>query len=349
MRIAVFGVGMVFAGASLVGLPVPLHDSGALVQEIEHAPVQKTESQEFQSGSVLFVGDIMLGRRIETYMEAHGEGYPFASTTEIIQGHDIAVGNFEGTVPKIHTQTPDLSYQFSIRSSYLRTLANAGFDVLSLANNHAYDYGYTAYEHTRLVCETVHIVCGGHPRDIATSSRAVVAVGSTTVGILFLHTLYQEPDPETLAAAVALLIRESDIQIAYVHWGEEYLTTHTHAQETLGRLLIGYGIDAVIGHHPHVVEDVELYQGKPIIYSLGNFIFDQFFSTEVQTGLGLRMYIEESSITYTLIPLSSIDSRGKPFVGEKDFRNALYERILKPLQDVGDVNLRSGSIRVARD
>jgi poly-gamma-glutamate synthesis protein (capsule biosynthesis protein) len=105
---------------------------------------------------------------------------------------------------------------------------------------------------------------------------------------------------------------ESHEQIAYIHWGKEYDSVHSKEQEVLAHFLIDNGVDAVIGHHPHVVQDIEVYKGKPIFYSLGNFIFDQYFSDEVQEGLAVRVDTSKDILRYTLIPFESKSIKSQP-------------------------------------
>jgi hypothetical protein len=123
------------------------------------------------------------------------------------------------------------------------------------------------------------------------------------------------------------LTKKSDMQIAYVHWGTEYELAHNAAQETLAHVLIDAGADAVIGHHPHVVQDVAFYKDKPIFYSLGNFIFDQYWDTDVQTGLGVRMTIDDGSIAYEAIPFTTAGSRVQPTIMQDADAHTLFTRI----------------------
>jgi poly-gamma-glutamate synthesis protein (capsule biosynthesis protein) len=96
-----------------------------------------------------------------------------------------------------------------------------------------------------------------------------------------------------------------------IHWGEEYRDVSNKRQQTLGRALIDAGADVIIGHHPHVVEEIELYRGKPIFYSLGNFIFDQYFSKETQEGLAVKISVGDKKAAYELIPVDLHKSQPK--------------------------------------
>ncbi len=285
--------------------------------------------ETYDDAHVLFVGDIMLGRNVEVLGEQNGTSYSFRKVEELIRSADLAVGNFEGTIPQNHIPTQSLGMTFSIEEKYMQELHNAGIDVLSLANNHALDYGPQSYENTLSVCSQYGISCFGHPLTVTSSSTSIKKVGDTTIGFLFMHTLFTEPDLDALQAVVTELKQKSDFQIVFVHWGNEYELLHSYKEEGLAHLLIDNGIDAVIGHHPHVIQDIEIYNDKPIFYSLGNFIFDQYFSDEVQKGLGIDLMFERDRVIYTLIPFSSKDSRSQPYVVTGDERMEIYKRFEK--------------------
>src|SRR5690606_29076429 len=108
----------------------------------------------------------------------------------------------------------------------------------------------------------------------------------------------------------------------------EYELVHDELQETLAKALVDAGADAVMGHHPHVVQDVAFYDGVPIFYSLGNFIFDQYWNEHVQTGLGVEMRIEAGQIAYQLIPFTTARSRNQPMVMEAHVAEVLFDRVL---------------------
>ena len=121
--------------------------------------------------------------------------------------------------------------------------------------------------------------------------------------------------------------KKSDMQIVYIHWGDEYEPVHNLEQEQLAKRLIDLGADAIIGHHPHVIQDIGLYKGAPIFYSLGNFIFDQYFSDEVQVGLAVELKIVNNSISYHLIPFDSTNTPGSPRVMSVDKKIQLFQTL----------------------
>lgn len=277
--------------------------------------------------NMLFVGDIMLGRNVELLMDMYGATYPFLGTEYLVKSADVSIGNFEGIVSTVHERAKPMTFKFSVKKEYFETLHEVGFDILSLANNHSYDYGSSAFAYTNELCDTYVLVCGGSPSTLDNDSLHTEVINGRTISILFIHTLYKEPDMEVLRALLASSTEQSEIQIAYIHWGEEYELMHNEDQKSLAEFLIDNGTDAVVGHHPHVVQDVELYNGKPIFYSLGNFIFDQYFSKDVQQMIGLNMRIGTSTITYSLTPLTSEAVRSQPSLMAETGKNILFNRI----------------------
>jgi gamma-polyglutamate biosynthesis protein CapA len=327
------------SGVALVILNPPLVeqevDVSSVLQEtvtFENISADREEAVHTEATtSLLFVGDIMLGRAVESRMEYEGIGYPFSAVVDTLGGSDITVGNFEGVVTETHIKTPPYTFQFSIKSEYLEHLNTVGFDVLSLANNHTLDYGTTSLAYTRSLCAVYDLICGGTPKGLSEVSTKVVAAGGHTVGIMFIHTLYGAPAPEALRTTVEKLSTESDIQIAYVHWGDEYVLVHNTAQELFAQTLIDAGVDAVIGHHPHVVQDIALYKGKPIFYSLGNFIFDQYFSDDVQEMVGVHLTLSGNTATYKVVPFTSKETRNQPHHMDAVNATLLKNRIFAPI------------------
>lgn len=298
---------------------------------------------------LFFVGDIMLGRAVESRMEQKGMFYPFKNVQELLIAPDMTIGNFEGIISVEHVQTPSMGFQFSIKREYLTLLKYIGFDVLSLANNHSNDFGVEALTYTRELCRELDISCAGSSTQFDMHNIVIKEFDTKKIGFIFLHTLYQKQDTALLTSVLNELRSKSDLQIAYIHWGEEYVLTHTDMQQQLAEFLIDFGVDAVVGHHPHVVQDIALYKNKPIFYSLGNFIFDQYFSDAVQEGLGVQMKIETEKIIYTLIPFSSKEVRNQPARMQESDSQILFSRILKNIKDMPEADITNGTITLSNE
>jgi gamma-polyglutamate biosynthesis protein CapA len=285
-------------------------------------------SLRFVDGTLLFGPDVMLGRAVETLMDEEGSVVPFEHIRNTVSRHDITIANFEASVPEKHVPTPSFGMQFSVKEEYLDTLREAGFDVLSLANNHALDFGESGYTNTIQSCEKVKLHCIGHPSMVSTSSVLIKRLGDTTVSVLMLNTLFGEPSTTTLASLTSKMIEESDIQYAFIHWGDEYEPVHNTKQQELAYFLIDNGIDGIVGHHPHVMQDIEEYKGKPIFYSLGNLIFDQFWNSTVQEGYLVSVTFTKKHITYEIVPFDTLEKRSVPKLKEGDERTRAFLEIL---------------------
>lgn len=286
---------------------------------------------------LILVGDVLLARDVERKMVEYGADYPFSHVRDHLAAA-VVVGNFEASVPKVHIPTPDFAMQFSVMRENLSALHEAGFTHVSLANNHADDFGAEGYYETRRALTTAGISSFGIPYVLATSSVAVVTAGETRVALIGIYAVDIAPSSEMIIKTMQYASKVSDVQIAYVHWGDEYQSVHNAVQEQLARALIDAGADMVVGHHPHVVQDIELYRDALIFYSLGNFVFDQYFNREVQQGLLLALTFRDGgSISVDLTPVSSELSRTAPRVLSGFER----DRFLVKLGIISDTELKT--------
>jgi len=260
---------------------------------------------------MVFVGDVMLARDVERKLAVNGQDYPFVNVGELFSGRYV-FGNFEAVIPKVHQPTPDFNTRFSVKTTNLDSLVKARFTHWSLANNHSYDFGEAGFLETINQLELRNFTTFGDPNNLASSSLTTLFVNDQVINVLALNTVTSSPAEEKLKQTIESAKSKSDYVFVYVHWGDEYQPVHNKNQQRLAHLMIDAGVDLIIGHHPHVVQDIELYKNKLIFYSLGNFIFDQYFSPEVQTGLVLNIRPENRKLHVNLIPVSSIESRIQP-------------------------------------
>ena len=253
--------------------------------------------------AILFTGDVMLARTVETRINTVGKDNFFAGLRSLHERARYVVGNFEGSIPNVHSQTKDFDFKFSVNNSFMSLLRNAHFTHFTLANNHAMDFGVEGLTHTREVLQASSLVPFGDPLNVGTSSIAILDINGLKVGVIGLHAVWNEPDHDAVARMLDVLKSKTDAQIAVVHWGTEYEKVHTLAQENFARFLISHGVDAIIGHHPHVVEDIGLVDGRPVFYSLGNYIFDQYWSDDVENGLAVLTTVHDRVMNFDLVPV----------------------------------------------
>lgn len=291
--------------------------------------VSISTTQEIQRPiSILAVGDIMLDRHVETLIKKEGADYPFAKIRSLLENHDIVLGNLEGPVLEIRKQTPDNAMRFSFDPKYLSTLKENHFSILTLANNHTYDHGKEAFAETLEQLKAANLTPLGHPLEIAAEHAVIQSVHGKRIGFLGFNATRLPFDRDKASLLVQEMNSKTDTLIVTIHWGDEYALKPNKLQKELAHLFVDNGADAVIGHHPHVVQSIEMYKDKMIFYSLGNFIFDQYFSTVTQEELAVGMKIEENKITYTLHPLRSKRSQPQQMEAEEalDFLKALASR-----------------------
>lgn len=289
---------------------------------------QAAEKQQPQKAVLMFVGDIMLSRRVGMKTTKQGDWqWPFLLISHYLASADLAFGNLESMISDQGRNVGSI-YSFRADPRMLEGLTGAGFDVLMLANNHVGDWTRLAFEDTmaRLTDRGVDYCGAGWDFDLA--HQAVVReAGAAKIGFL----CYTDLAPVHMKAATAksgiawmelgqlkddiIAARaKADIIIVSMHTGYEYKEHPNKYQRDFARAAIDAGADLVVGHHPHVIQDLETYHNGWIAYSLGNFIFDQDFSEETMHGWLLRVTIHDKEI----ISVEPID-----IYINKDFQPAL--------------------------
>lgn len=303
-----------------VHLHIPTNIHGSILQlvsENDTPPRARPQNVRLVStpetpDSLLFVGDILLARNIEHLMAREGYSYPYRG----IDFHDTAlrpvvVGNFEAAVPEVHIPTPMRMIDFSVHERFLPNLAGAGFTHLSLANNHSLDFGPVGYKNTKESLQEAGVEWFGHPRELDKQSVRFVTVEEQTVALIAVHTLEKLPNVTEIREVFEYANARSNLQIVYVHWGTEYAMVHNARQRDAAERFIDAGADLIVGHHPHVVQDVDLIDGVPVFYSLGNYIFDQYASQATQEGLLLKIDFTDEPIV-AILPVTSVGNLSQP-------------------------------------
>ena len=260
--------------------------------------------------TLVFVGDIMLSRGVGRMMEKKNDWqYPFLKIKDTLVEADLLIGNLEGPISSKGVKVGSI-YSFRADPRAVVGLADAGFDVLSLANNHLWDYGRDAFNQTLDILREANIDYIGAGIDYPEAHQALVReVKRTKVAFLAYTDLVPiSITKENSKPAVAFLDLKqiipdiakaktlADLVVVSFHWGNEYETKHNQKQEALAHAVTDAGANLVIGHHPHVVQEVEKYKDGYIAYSLGNFVFDQNFSTDTRSGLILKVTVKDKKI-----------------------------------------------------
>jgi poly-gamma-glutamate synthesis protein (capsule biosynthesis protein) len=233
----------------------------------------------------------MLGRHIAKVMQASGSDFPFQKIAPTLQAADIVFGNLESVISNDDAAPsyPDKPYNFHARVEAAPALRKAGFTVLTLANNHAMDYGTDSLIRAKGLLEQNGIRAFGAGRDLAEARQPAiilkngVRIGFLGYGMAHAKSVYAEKNragiapirPEDIRQDITALRGSVDVLVVSLHWGIEYETRPREQQRVLAHRIIDWGADLIIGHHPHVMQGVEIYKGRIIAYSLGNFVFDQ--------------------------------------------------------------------------
>jgi poly-gamma-glutamate synthesis protein (capsule biosynthesis protein) len=263
--------------------------------------------------TLVLVGDIMMDRGVRRSVgNTFGGDYSAMFThTSYLKDADIAFANLEGTVAESGRNVGS-RFSFHMNPIVASTLGDAGFDIVSFANNHVGDWDRAAFDETLLQLQEAQVKYAGAgtnyadastPRIVTVRGMKIGFIASTDVGPKWLAAtdtksgilLSSDPKlPDIVRAAKA----QVDVLVVSFHWGNEYSPANAH-QQALAHAVIDAGADIVVGHHPHVMERVEEYNGKPIFYSLGNFIFDQSFSPHTMHGMVATVSIDPSTKTIT--------------------------------------------------
>jgi len=263
---------------------------------------------------ILFAGDIMLSRSVAKQMENQGDfRYPFLKIADTVRSADLAFANLEGPISNRGYDQGSI-YSFRASLGVVEGLKFAGFDALSLANNHSLDWGNEALIDTVDVLRENGIDPVGAGKNYLEANSAVIKnVNGNNIGFLAYTNLYPKNfeagenypgissfDIESAKNKISQLKESGEVDIIIVsfHWGEEYEPSAGFSQREIAGLLVESGADLVVGHHPHVVQELE----GNIAYSLGNFVFDQSFSKETMEGLVLKVVIREKKIS-EIIPV----------------------------------------------
>lgn len=222
------------------------------------------------------VGDCTLGTdetfdydtSLNAYYENYGADYFLQNVKDIFSTDDLSIANFEGTLTD-SDEREDKTFAFKAPASYASILTSGSVEAVNTANNHSHDYGEQSFNDTLAALDDAGIVHFGY------DETAVMDVKGIKVGLVGIYELYDHLEREQQLKDNIAKIKADGAQLIVVifHWGNETETVPDSNQTTLGRIAIDEGADLVCGHHPHVLQGIETYKGRNIVYSLGNFCF----------------------------------------------------------------------------
>ena len=222
------------------------------------------------------VGDCTLGTdetfdydtSLNAYYENYGADYFLQNVKDIFSTDDLTIANFEGTLTD-SDEREDKTFAFKAPAEYAQILTSGSIEAVNTANNHSHDYGDQSFDDTLAALDDAGIVHFGY------DETAVMDVKGIKVGLVGIYELYDHLEREQQLKDNIAKVKADGAQLIVVifHWGNETETVPDSNQTTLGRIAIDEGADLVCGHHPHVLQGIETYKGRNIVYSLGNFCF----------------------------------------------------------------------------
>ncbi len=299
--------------------------------------------KESKTIKLIAVGDIMLSRGVDMKMEKNGQEYPFIKVKDYLKTGDIVFGNLESPIFPGEVM-PVGSTVFWARPGIEKQLKDAGFNVMSLANNHMGNQGTFGVNYTVYSLTKEGILPSGGGRDAAKASAPAV-IERNGIKIAFLSYTDGAIIPDSYEATevnpgvvymdhadlkgdIEKAKTLADFVIVSMHAGTEYVNRPIPKQISFAREAIDNGAEMVIGHHPHNIQDIEQYNGKYIFYSLGNFIFDQMWSEGTRQGMIAEIIINKEGVqSYHLTPIR-IDDFCQPNMVDEEEGTTILSQII---------------------
>ncbi len=323
-----------------------------------------TEDSPDDKVLLCFAGDVMMDSYFEDYISNFGVDYSWTSVAAIFQEADIAAINLETCVSERGQTLKREGYGFRSQPYTLEGLVNAGIDLVNLANNHTYDYGEAAFLDTLEHLEGNSIIYSGGGMNIEEAfkvkvleknnlkvgflsfsevrSSAVYKAGEDKPGIAY----FNQDDNKILLDTVTKSKEECDILIIMLHWGVEYAYEPSGHQVELAHRIIEAGADGIVGHHPHVLQGIEIYKGKPILYSVGNFLFLKKNEEAGKTAVFELEFGENNFRGGSFYPVHIDNCKAQLLENSDPMKREIIEKLMERSQRFGtDINTE-GNIEV---
>jgi len=313
------------------------------IENVKLASSAASGSNNSSKLNCIFVGDIMFGRSIEKVIDKKGYDFLFQNVNPLLKNADYVCGNFENAIilkDEKEYETAKKNILLYAKNDSVKILKNNNFTVLNLANNHVLDYGVNGLKDTinTFKDNNLAVVGAGNTRKEAEAYNIKEINGIKVATLGFSEVVAPgfnsakdkggilDCKPENFLKLIQEANKKVDLVIVNCHWGEEYETKQCTKQEVFARAMVDAGADIVIGHHPHVLEPVEVYKDSLICYSLGNFIFDQGWSRTRDSTL-VNYKLNETGVgEFNILPVRI--EGGKPSITNSKYYS---KRILKEL------------------
>jgi poly-gamma-glutamate capsule biosynthesis protein CapA/YwtB (metallophosphatase superfamily) len=296
-------------------------------------------------------GDVLGDRGVGVFMDKSGGEPVFAQVKPLLDSAQLAFINLEGPISEKGTRASWKEYTFRARPALLDGLLSGGVDIVSLANNHSMDYGASALLDTIARLDEAGIYHAGAGADAAAASApTLIKTAAGTVAVVAITDIIPggfaagpdnagvnvtTPDRKKLLATVAAADKKADFVIVSLHWGIEYKPHAGQEQRKLAHQLVDAGADLILGHHPHVIQGLELYRNRLIAYSFGDFVWDHY-SRETGETFVLQVAIQpEGPPSFEVVPVYLDQSTGVPAPVTGDEAAAILGRLAGLSADLG--------------
>jgi len=296
-NIFIFPIVFIFLATFVLGFYLLRKSEVLEVWTEEDYQEQKMDDENLKSkekARILFVGDMMFDRWIRQVSSSKGFNFILSDVENLLQSQDLVVGNLEG--PITNNQSISLRSEFGSRENYIFTfpietaqnIFKKNIRLVNIGNNHILNFGKSGLDETEKYLTKAVVDFFG---DTGYAQKRFILKNINGIKIAFINYNQFVKNSEDnffndLKEAKKL---NPDFTIAYTHWGTEYVNAPNKNIVNLAHRFVDGGVDLVIGSHPHVVQTKEEYKGKMIYYSLGNFVFDQYFNLETQKGLTISV------------------------------------------------------------
>lgn len=334
---AIFGLSLIFFLHSCVKVNNRNRESQIVAVKKENAVFLQSDNEEMPENGeketkvkILFLGDLMLDRYVRETIDRKGISWMTQDIERLFWGQDLNIANLEGTI----TSNSSVSIGTEIESkNHLRFtfdpdaaekfLEKNRINIVNIGNNHVLNFGETGFLETKNNLENFGVEYFGDPKDA--DNFLVKNINGKKIALVN-YNQFSEIGVEKTAEVVREAEKQAEFVIVYAHWGSEYQLSQNKSQAEKAHAFIDAGADLIIGSHPHVVQPLEIYQGKIIFYSLGNFVFDQYFSEDTKTMLAVNVNIAKNNLEAVLIPLYQ-GRNGQIILADETKRQLLLDRL----------------------
>ena len=313
--------------------------------------------------TISLAGDVMMDGSVRQQISKYGYDYPWEKVKDYFKESDLAIVNLETSITTRGKKWPNKQFNFRSNPKNLDSMKVAGVDVVSLANNHVLDYSEQGLIDTidHLKKREIPFAGGGKNKKEALQG-VIIEQDDIKIGVLSFSRVI--PDVKWYAGnnkaglvgaydgytkdmfkGIEEMKKEADILVLSLHWGVERSTKPRPQDVEIAKAAIDSGVDIVMGHHPHVLQGVEVYKGKPIFYSLGNFVFGGRDTLTRTTMIG-QVNIKDKKIeSIKVIPCNIVNGRPIPVEGKGKIKSIEY---INQLSKAYKINFNKDGIKIIK-